>query len=760
MKYLDKFIKKLKTDRNTFFTYILTLISIYIAVDRIIEIFFMCFTGISVSYWGPIKYALAFAFPIFAFLFSYASKFVKDTKQKYAFLILYLIVLYIMALSMFLQWLNQAGWLLLLSVPNYVEIVTGFYPEVKRAFCAIALYVPIITAYPVFWFIYTDLNETRLEYQSIMDYGGINISKKSEKLGPYSFEYQFGTDYELGTPAKVVDSRRFEPMYICGVSGAGKTSLVFEPLIAHDIKQKSFFRESSKALGVTALKTGLASLNVPYDNEYLNHNFNLNMLTVKEGKEKLYKAYMHKMLLNTSPIVYRNLGITSISPDFETISHMIDVANNYNIPYTLIDPSDLSSPIGINPFAYGSPEEVAIVISSILTETYFSLHPSPEEAYHQNAAAQAVENLCILLSVMYPKLHDGALPNIEDLLDMLNNFDLILKLCDEVEKDPELAVKYKLQLSYFKKYFTPGNFLQKTEESIYSAINQLDSLLRVNGLKKLLCNRTKNINFENALANGELIFVCTRRGDLGPTLYKAFGLFFLLSMQYAVLKRPGVETTRVPNFLYIDDFSDFVCDNILPLFTMYRKYRVGTVISTQNISQLGKYRDTIVANCSTKMIFGNNTPEDNAWWSKQLGSHKMWLFSTDYHIEPGNISTSDMKGAKWDWTPIIKPDALQTFPFKVAGFRSKDASGKPIVAKVTMDFLSDEYKEPHPVKKYDFSKYGSISSNKSNSNATTTTSSDVNTGYNAYDPIQTTSDYLFNNNDAIIFDINDKKNEK
>ena len=750
MKYLDKFLNVLKTDRNTFFTYILTLCSIYIAVDRVVELLFMCFTGISVSYWSPITYAIAFACPIFAFLFSFASKFVKDTTQKYAFLILYLIMLYIMALSMFVQWLNQAGWLLLLSVPNYADIVTNFFPEVKRAFCAIAIYLPVTTAHIVFWFVYTDLNETPLEYQSIMDYGGLNISKKSEKLGPYSFEYQFGTDYELGTPAKVVDSRRFEPMYICGVSGSGKTSLVYEPLIAHDLKQKSFFRESSKALGYAALKTGLASLNTPYDNEYLNHNFNLNMLTVKEGKEKLYKAYMHKMLLSDSPVVYRNLGITSISPDFETIAHMMDVAENYNIPYTLIDPSDPNSPIGINPFAYGSPEEVAIVISTILTNTYFSTNPTPTEAYHQNQASQAVENLCVLLSVMYPRLHDGALANIEDILDMFNNFDLIIKLCEKVEEDPELAVKYKLQINYFKKYFTPGEFLQQTEAFIYTAINQLDSLLRVSGLRKLLCNRTKNINFDNALNNGEVIFVCTRRGDLGPTIYKAFGLFFILSMQYAVLKRPGSEKTRIPNFLYIDEFTDFVCKNTLPLFTMYRKYRVGTVISTQNIGQLGEYRDTIVANCSTKMVFGNNTPEDNEWWSQQMGSRKVWKFTTDYHLEQGNVHGSDLKGAVWDWSVYFKPAALQTFPFKVAGFRSKDSSGKPVVAKVTMDFMASEHKESHPVKKYDFNKFNTVSHQKTDNEI------DYGSYDNNFNPIQDGSSYLFNNNDAIIFDMNPK----
>ena len=88
------------------------------------------------------------------------------------------------------------------------------------------------------------------------------------------------------------------------------------------------------------------------------------------------------------------------------------------------------------------------------------------------------------------------------------------------------------------------------------------------------------------LANGDITFVCTRRGDLGASSHKAFGLFFLISMQNAVLRRPGSEKSRVPNFLYIDEFPDFICKAIEPIFTMYRKYKIGTVISAQNLEQL------------------------------------------------------------------------------------------------------------------------------------------------------------------------------
>lgn len=64
----------------------------------------------------------------------------------------------------------------------------------------------------------------------------------------------------------------------------GKTTMVMEPLIAQDLEKKYFFTEVSKEMGFTALKTGLATINCPYDNEYLNKHFTLNMLTPAERK--------------------------------------------------------------------------------------------------------------------------------------------------------------------------------------------------------------------------------------------------------------------------------------------------------------------------------------------------------------------------------------------------------------------------------------------------------------------------------------------
>ena len=601
MKYIDKFLNKLNTDRNTFATYLLTLITVYLAVDRIVEMLLMIFTGVSYSYWGPIEYTLALACPVFAYLFSGPSKFSTSKAHKVTLFYLYAIGLYIIALSMFTQWLNMGVWLLLLSVPNYVELITDFSYLVTPAMVSISLYLPLVTIFPMFKWLYMDINDTPDKFRSIWDYGGISLADKKEGHGPYTCEVYLCNDSETGKTITICESSRYQSLLVCGGSGSGKTSLVYEPLIAKDLERKYFFREAAKELGFTALKTRIAVLNKPYDNDYLNENFNLNMLTPISGKENTYKFYLKKMILDSSSdIVYKNLGLTVMSPDYELIQHMSDVCKNMGFSYNIIDPLNKDS-IGLNPFIYDDPNKVAITISSTL-KTIFHSAREVEESIRENVALQAIENLTILLKEIYPRMNDGALPNLEDLLKMLTNFELIQKMCEILAHDEDLAEKYETQITYFRKnFYGQSSKVEYMEQTIAPIISELDNLLRLSGVKTVLCNRHNNINFDDILEEGKITFVCTRRGDLGQTTHKAFGLFFLLSMQNAVFRRPGSESSRIPHFLYIDEFSDFVCKDIEPIFTMYRKYKVGTTFSVQNLAQLKalfeKQWESIVGNC-------------------------------------------------------------------------------------------------------------------------------------------------------------------
>lgn len=774
MKFIDKFLKKLNASRNTFATYILTLITIYLAVDRIVEMLLMIFTGVSYSYWGPIQYTLALACPIFAFLFSGASEFATSKAKKVSMFYIYVIGLYIISLSMFTQWLNKGLWLLFLSVPNYVELITDFSDIVKPAFISISLYLPLATIFPFFKWLYFGVNDTLDEVRSIWDYGGINLSDKSKDRGVYTCEVFVCTDDETGKTITIPESSRYQSLFVCGGSGTGKTALVYEPLIARDLERKYFFREVSKEMGFTALKTGIAHLNKPFDNEYLNKNFKLEMLTPTEEKEDVYNAYMKKMILGkiSDSIVYKNLGMEVMSPDYELIEHMMNVCKNYGFSYNVIDPSNPNS-IGLNPFVYDNPTKIALTISSALKAMYNNVHSEVEDAYREDFIIQAIENLAIILKEMYPRMNEGALPNMEDMLKMFTNFDLIEKMCEILAHDEELREKYSIQLAYFKKcFYKTGSSRAQTEKEIHAAVTQLDNLLRLPGVKSILCNRFNNINFDEMLANGDITFICTRRGDLGASTHKAFGLFFLISMQNAVLRRPGSESSRVPNFLYIDEFPDFMCKATEAIFTMYRKYRVAPIISAQNLAQLSTSKDkenlknTVLANCANKIFTGNAVIEELKWWASEFGQKREWTFKNDMNFKTGKYE--DKHGdVKWAWVDNFTPGKLQgSITDKKAAYKIKNIGGSLLVGVGRFKYLDSKYKEAQKIKNYDFGKYYEGTTHPTDTDSSfhrkfNIKNLDFTDERNEINPVQTDStdsQYLFENDDAVI--INFKRNEK
>ena len=730
MKYIDNFLKKLKTDRNTFATYILLMFSIYIVVDRFIEILFIGATGMAVSYWGPFKYTFALACLIFTLEFSFASKFVKQDVTKLSYLYIFVIGFYIVVMSMLIQWINALEWVLFFSVPNYEYIFDTFYELIKPAFSAIAWYLPIVSFFKVFKFYYFTVNDTKDIRDSIFDCPGIDLSDTKAGTGPYTCEMYLCKDSETGKLIKTPESRRFESTLIVGPSGSGKTTMLFEPMIARDFEKMFFFRETAKEMGYTALRTGLATLSHPYSNEYLNNNFNLNMIVPNQTKSKLYKAFFNKMILSSDgdTFKYKNLGVTYVAPDYESISHLTEVADNFGLSYSIIDPNNPASS-GLNPFVYKDPIKASLAVSAILHRLFLS--DLPQTAGSNNAinaldislGNQAVENLVILLKVVYPKVNDGALPTLEDLYNLMNDFSLVERACKILEEDPELSEKYSMQLNYLKKNFYPNSENKdNTNRIISNPAAQIEKLLRHPGVKNILCNRFENKNYDDVLENGEIVFICTRRGDLGRTTQKAFGLFFLLLMQQSVLARPGTEKNRIPHFLYIDEFSPYIQSPTMDIFTLYRKYRVGAIVSAQNLSQIGpkegEFRQTIAANSTTKMVFGNNTPEDNDWWTLEFGDKREWKWQNDYHTSDAKKGDENpgydenYKNIEYKWVKNYAAGKIQALKYKQIIYKTKDTKGKNLVGKSKLDFLDERYKEVQKVKKFNFAKFvQGISSN-------------------------------------------------
>lgn len=768
MKYIDKFLKLLKTDRNTFFTFVLSLFTVYIIVDRVVELLILCFTGMSVSYWGPIKYTLALACPIFAFLFSYPSKLCKSDDDKISFFKTYCICLYVIGISAVVQWLNYLCWILLMSLPHYDIMITEFSDLIIRALTAMSLYIPLTTFYKLIMWLNKTVNDPIFPnnfQESICDFQGIDISAPDGTTGPYSLEIEICKDRGTNKPVKILESRRFYPTIVVGPSGTGKTSMVMEPMIARDIEKKYFFRETSKEMGYTALKTNIAYLNKPYDNEYLNKNFTLNMLTPVEGKENIYKAYMNKMISaieNNGKIVYKDLGITAVSPDAEHIDRLKEVAKAFDMPYIEIDPTNPNS-IGLNPFIIGSPALCGLIISLVIRGLYSATEHTAELAYSEDIATQATQNLVLLLKLMYPKMHDGLMPNLEDLLRCYTNFDLVQEMCEELKKDEELAKEYALQLDYFEQYFYKDSEGRKDmKKYVHFASSTLDTVLRSAEVRSIICNRYNNIDFNDVINNGKIVFISTRPYEIGGAAHKGFGLFFLMLMMCSVENNRKLVKNRLPHFMYVDEFSAYNPDSLGDMYTIYRKFKIGTIFSSQTLAGFGEGSGALLSNAATKITFGNSTPDEMSWWTQEFGQRKEWKVGYGYDKSEGEYSDK-LSGPDWAWTDHMKLGKIQGLKFKNIIYKTKAKNGKNVVNFGKVDFLESKYKVPHKSKNYNFSKYiTAVSDDKKEEKTKWKPNKVVFTKDERgdIDPVQTDttdSSYFFDNEDAISFNLGNNK---
>ena len=353
---------------------------------------------------------------------------------------------------------------------------------------------------------------------------------------------------------------------------------------------------------------------------------------------------------------------------------------------------------------------------------YGSDSKGSSDPFFTQVTIDAFQNLTILLKEMYPILHNGEMASLEDMLELLYNFDAVEAMTEEMKKIPELEQKYKLLIKYFEKNFykpslningyeipgTKGSGRKDTEKFLYGAITQLNNLVRNPGLKAALCGKKNVIDFDKALANGSVITACSRKGDLGIIQAKAFGMFFILQFQDAVLRRKGNEESRTPHFLYIDEFPEYITKDMDVMFTLFRKYRCGVTIAIQNLSQLEKsghsyYRQTVLANTKTQIVFGDTVPEDSVYWNSAFGMEKKADKSTSYNIDAEGLHGKTQLNVKDK--ERIKVHKLAELGFGSMFYKTKTANGKTIFGEGKTSFLAPKYKQKQNTLMFNFEKY-------------------------------------------------------
>ena len=132
--------------------------------------------------------------------------------------------------------------------------------------------------------------------KELLEYQLDILTRNVHKVTGETIDIKICEDVETGKDVIVSEKITFSHKMIVGSTGSGKTALSIRPDLAQLFYMKAHFREKLKELAFKALEEELCFVNKPVTNKYINENFSMDLITVKENKKEkfleLFKDYI------------------------------------------------------------------------------------------------------------------------------------------------------------------------------------------------------------------------------------------------------------------------------------------------------------------------------------------------------------------------------------------------------------------------------------------------------------------------------------
>lgn len=324
-------------------------------------------------------------------------------------------------------------------------------------------------------------------------------------------------------------------------------------------------------------------------------------------------------------------SVLVIEPKGDLAEKVYAMGKLYNKDVLYFDPTAPDCP-KFNPL-HGREDEVI----ENLTTTFTMLAPD-SKTYFKNVT----DNL-IRKSVMVLKRIEEAYRNPDTgissrpatlfgLFDVLHNTNGIgRRLMNDLLKIPTLTKDEEKQnrdtAAWFnQEYYADGS---KYYENSSDVRQQVAKLTQNRYLRSILNpeDGISDIDFDEILAKGKSIAITTAQGSLRE-LGSYLGYFIIFTLQSAIFRRPGNEWTRLPSFLYVDEFQKYANPGMSDILTQGRAYRVGCILATQSRGGIAtgigsegiKFLQTVDTNARSIVVFPGISVEDAEYYSKAFGT--------------------------------------------------------------------------------------------------------------------------------------------
>ncbi len=175
-------------------------------------------------------------------------------------------------------------------------------------------------------------------------------------------------------------------------------------------------------------------------------------------------------------------------------------------------------------------------------------------------------------------------------------------------------------LQDFKKVWTSKP--RELEEWAGSTINRLRSFLSP-AVKSLFANQTKEVLDFRTIVEEQGIMLVNLRRTRSFTLDQANAIGGLFINEVLEAVETAGRTKRTPFFLFIDEASRFIGQDLIDALAQFRKYKLSLCLAVQDLSSLkGKEIDMgpkVMSQCGIQVTFQQKFPDDVETFANMFG---------------------------------------------------------------------------------------------------------------------------------------------
>lgn len=663
------------------------------AVEQLIAIYYVDYTRLSYSLLSAVMVLIPFGVFVLSTMYSYWN----FHKQK--------IIFFMMCLLNFALLLTRIAFRFIVSIAVpfclKIQINEAVTKDMVVFLMRFATGIPTLA---FFIYIMYKLSRTFLDPEIKKGILGYRLYIDTRNRKKFLYDLKVIRYMEDGRTYRIMEDDRSLHMLINGSTGTGKTSMTMMPLIAKDLDKKVLNEDMQKRELVREIKKGNIYISEPF-NDY---NFNIKYFKAKKGFEHVLEKIKNN---------YRSCGLTLVAPDEETTDEAYELCVAKGIPCNRVDPIKVSGKnymkpgaIGFNPMYISShvPEwdrnreiiKKATLFADVLQ--FINDLKGKTDPYFTGVNRSTTTAFTILLEKTYPILHGGKQPNPGVLQSLINNFSRVKPYYDAFIKLPDVG-EFE-----FVRDFIEYDILGAGAANMNKHVSGLRIIMNeflTNPLVRSIVCAEKSIDMDEMLAEGQ-VTVVNYALQLGATDSIALGLFFVLSFNDAVIRRPGNRKTRLPHYYLIDELPLLLHPQIERCFSLFRKYRVGMCCAIQTLDQMNRTETTrylkgVILGCGHHILFGRVGTTEMKLYSELAGVE--YSLMTQDTISQTSITTENPSYSYSSRTTpkdvnVQEGSDLRNRPFKEVTVYSLENGSlvKPFHGKV--DFLTP--KDRRKIKRY------------------------------------------------------------